>query len=147
MVTPYWSMKVFYLESFPLYGINRMPTKEAHVCKEIARFFPHRMKHSRAKPLAHLQAIQPSAVWWCCTSCTTVLQEATVQCRRVTTRMRMCNCTQLHNTRTQHQLAWRTWPCTRIRAWLAVLWTRKPRSFGDSLLCPVISQSSYKTYR
>ena len=36
------------------------------------------MKHSCTKLLAHLRAIQPSAVWWLYKSCTTVLLEAAI---------------------------------------------------------------------
>ena len=54
------------------------------------------MKHYRAKPLACLQAIQPSAVWCCALAiCTWKLHYRHLA--RVTTRMRMCNCTQLCN--------------------------------------------------
>ena len=47
------------------------------------------MKHSCTKPSAHLQAIQPSTVWWLYKSCTTVLLEAIVYTwtSGVTTRM------------------------------------------------------------
>ena len=90
--------------------------------------FTLKMKHSRAKPSACLQAIQPSAVWWCCANL------APLCCKKL-----QCGAhVQLHAIFSYIR---------RMTVHVPDQQFRKPSSFADSLLWSVMSQSSYKTYR